>query len=239
MSVQPQVYVHIDSDSFAVERIQYQEADVDGVEQPKQNAPNYNISGEGDIDNLYDHGSDIFIQAVNAVVEDKSNLTYYIDGDSDKSVNLETILNDFALACGFRQFLQHDPVYCDAQLRENEFEIEASLKETTNVTYVKYVEDADKLESFDNLYESDNRYDVQSLVEKIGLSVNQSNSYVKFAHANPNPIDLVLQTYCVKYYYDTRDSADTKPYKARVVLLPQAVYIIPEMEACIPIVPKK
>lgn len=52
------------------------------------NVPKFRIESEGEIDNLYNHESPIFQDAISAVVENDANLTYYLDGDDEKRVNL-------------------------------------------------------------------------------------------------------------------------------------------------------
>ena len=82
------MYVYVDTDTFAIERIQYRPADIDGVAQGVINVPKFRIKGEGEIDNLYNHESPIFQDAISAVVENDANLTYYLDADDEKTVRL-------------------------------------------------------------------------------------------------------------------------------------------------------
>lgn len=225
-----QVFVHVDTDTFAIEKIQYQPPDVidpqgNPVEQTKVNVEKFEIDNS-EIDNLYNHADPTFDLCIVAVEDFRDALIYLLDGNTARAVNLKNNIENTEInRCIFSQLLEHDPIYCEVRRRQ-------AQKVTEFRTFYQYIVAGEKPTTTDVYVEAESFEARATAVSNLGVFESEAEAYTHFtgnvANAGKTP---ALLKYCVKAGHI---SGDPNPFKARVLLMPSGLDL-EGLQVCLPV----
>lgn len=244
MATNPQVFVHVDDRTFAVDDINYQPADVGGVPQAEVLLPKYQIGGST-IDTMFDHSDQNFINAVEAAVASDANLHYRFDGNTSKQISLETI-NDKdnpTLRCIYEQLLGHDPIYCEMmrkrkitadQAAADQAAADKAAADQEDTVEVWYMYSTERVLLATPIFENANKEALRDSIVSTGLTTNEANAYQRFVDSNPDAKTVIRTRYVVQTTYD--DSGTDPLFRANVEEIREPAIELPDMHIAFPIV---
>ena len=245
------VIVNVSPDTFAIDGIEINVKDDSNVDITTA-ADRFKIVGVGTNDamaGIYDltsrAGRALLTRVIALILESEENLVYRIDtpGSSDTDRTLTEITAEPLLRHQYSALLLHDPIYKCYKFTEAE-------RKTTNEIYYRYSIASDAALSTENLSSvsgtpsGSTRASVVSLLEGLGLYASEGKAHGKFRELRSDVAlsDMILERYAVEISHNLGDASAVPPilegfyYKAELLASP--LYELPELEMCIPVVPK-